>query len=940
MKIFKKYSALLTSALIAAMLGACSDDDIKPVIVDNDEPVNVALNNINANIVALRKIVESTAEGATVGKVVRLAEDDGAMIDFSDGNTIALRTKVGAIEGASQNASYTPQISVRQSGDVYVWILDGETLLVDGKQIPVTKDNTPVLSISEDNYWVLDLAGVSTRLGQVVPGTQRSAIAGIDVSDRDNILVNFAAAGSPLSLAASGGTLRPDDPLKGSLRRPISPSSPAWLVHIDVWNYPDPEQIIDLMPEDIRPYVIFNLSLSVSHDEETGRFRIGEYGYEIVKSWLRVCGERNVWAVVQPASGGWSNFPDVSTYEQFDDEKYKMYKEFFEDYSHFLGFNYCEQFWGFDGHDPGLSSPTWDQRVEHWRHLLKLTHEYGGYLTYSFCANYWSAPINPVAMMKKHPEFAEVAAKYAENFIVCEKYTQSGCFFDVEAECMGVWLSGHADNYGLRFDQCAWNDWAAKYYLGKNTAEEADFPVALGAALTLEHFTLTGQTVFDGPEIIWWQDFKEEGLRDVGDGYRVRSWTTYPQFRNINMDIFRKVLDGTIRIMSKQEVIDRSKIVVIQDVTSGAEIEQYCLPKWFHLGTSALDHDGGREDNHFYLRKTGRYPAIPVVAELVGKDAQSFKYKYNQSSLLSTWSNTTTKTRELNRLFPKEYDGTIFAGCQENTWVTYDPLNVKATGKIPFQYNTCESLELEYETFTTGVWKEYADRLTCYLTNYDVSERSVKSVIKINGATSQPSYTLTPRESTTANATESWSDGVYTLTVTHNGPLDLAINCSGNATDRKSEYQTAQVVVPQAPKLYHGPLQHEAEVFDFKNVGIRVTSGYAHNVRNYTGQGYINFGKNKNAAVRDDFNLLDEGRYSVKIRYRATTGDVSTVDLYINGEKIGTPDFIQSGSDNGVWYTASMPAYFNEGKNIIELKANAMGTVDLYIDNIIIEPIP
>ncbi|MDE6394311.1 MAG: glycosyl hydrolase family 98, partial [Duncaniella sp.] len=326
--------------------------------------------------------------------------------------------------------------------------------------------------------------------------------------------------------------------------------------------------------------------------------------------------------------------------------------------------------------------------------------------------------------------------------------------------------------------------------------------------------------------------------------------------------------------------------------------------------------------------------------ELVGKDAQSFKYKYNQSSLLSTWSNTNTKTRELNRIYPKEYDGTIFAGRQENTWVTYDPLKVKASGKIPFQYNTCESLELEYETFTTGVWKEYADHLTCYLTNYDVSERSVKSVIKINGATAQPSYTLTTRESTTAKATEEWKDGVYTLTVTHNGPLDLAINCSGSATDRKTEYTAAQVIVPQAPKLYHGPLQHEAEVFDYKNISYAVGSGYSHPIRNYTGQGYVNFGKSKNAALRDDFSLLEEGRYSIKIRYRAATADINHVDLYLNGEKIGTPDFIQSGSDNGVWYTTSMAAYFNEGKNIIELKANAMGSADLYIDNIIIEPIP
>ena len=36
-------------------------------------------------------------------------------------------------------------------------------------------------------------------------------------------------------------------------RRSISPSQPTWLVHIDTWNYADPQKIIDLIPADIRP---------------------------------------------------------------------------------------------------------------------------------------------------------------------------------------------------------------------------------------------------------------------------------------------------------------------------------------------------------------------------------------------------------------------------------------------------------------------------------------------------------------------------------------------------------------------------------------------------------------------------------------------------------------------------------------------------------------
>ena len=49
-------------------------------------------------------------------------------------------------------------------------------------------------------------------------------------------------------------------------RRPIDSKHPAWLVHVDVWNQADPQKIINLIPDDIKPYVILNLSLSCGYD--------------------------------------------------------------------------------------------------------------------------------------------------------------------------------------------------------------------------------------------------------------------------------------------------------------------------------------------------------------------------------------------------------------------------------------------------------------------------------------------------------------------------------------------------------------------------------------------------------------------------------------------------------------------------------------------------
>ncbi|WP_309762484.1 glycoside hydrolase family 98 domain-containing protein [Chryseobacterium sp. SORGH_AS_1175] len=67
------------------------------------------------------------------------------------------------------------------------------------------------------------------------------------------------------------------------LRRTVSPQQPMYMIHIDTWNYANPQKIIDLIPADIRPYVVMNISLSISHDVPTSRFKVAEYGYEVAK---------------------------------------------------------------------------------------------------------------------------------------------------------------------------------------------------------------------------------------------------------------------------------------------------------------------------------------------------------------------------------------------------------------------------------------------------------------------------------------------------------------------------------------------------------------------------------------------------------------------------------------------------------------------------------
>lgn len=928
------YLLFLGMMCCSCFLGSCKDDDV----IDPDTPSvsesGTAVENINTNVKALRRLIEAKQQELTVKTYNPVNNGASYAIELSDGTGFSMYAQIAALGGGGETIVYSPKLGARIEHDEYYWTIDDAWLTFENdEKVKVVDENnrdTPIVGINADGYWTVKYGTKSRTLDKAESGRLTSQFEQVSAVGDELVRFIFTDQTPVIELHLFEGDKPDIPPLIGSIRRPISPEQPAWFVHIDSWNYADPQKIIDLIPADIRPYVIFNISLSVSHDETTGIFNVSEYGYEIAKSWLRTCAENNVWAMVQPSSGGFSHFKDVSLYSQFEgDDKVRVYDEFFREYPNFLGFNYCEQFWGYDDQ----FSVSWLQRVAHWTQLLKLTHKYGGYLVVSFCGNTWSANIDPIALVKRNPDFAQVAKLCPENFIMCEKYTTQTGFFNVESMCLGTWLSGFAGQYGIRFDQCGWTE-----EVGQNG--DKDFPPAAGALPIIEHVMLTGQTIIDGPELIWQQCFTETGVVSVGNGYQSRNWECFPQFININIDMFRKIIDGTIRIPSRQEVIDRTKFVILQDVYSGDDNAQYCAPKNLYEGLYLRDDDGNLWDNKCYFKKTGRYPTIPVVFELCDEAANSFAYKINQSGFDGSWgSDIQLKIGKFNRIFPEEYTGELYAGRIENGWVIYNHLAGTRNATIPFKYNTCDKMELAFSKYTVAVVKEYADKVTFYMNNHDNGGSKKTEVIKIYGCKSTPSCEISSRANGTAQITKEWKDGVYTLTVSHNGPLDLSVNCSGNAVGRETRYTTASVSTPASPQIYQGAHQYEAECFDFKNVAKRITAGSGEAIRNYTAQGYINFGAGAEAAVRDEITAVEEGVYKFLIRYRASSATVNTVDMYVNGTKVGTPEFAQTDNDNTTWYTVSMSASLKKGKNTFELKANSSGAGDLYLDNIVVERI-
>ena len=720
-------------------------------------------------------------------------------------------------------------------------------------------------------------------------------------------------------------------------RRPIDNRNPLWLVHIDVWNSADPQKIIDLIPEDIKPYVCMNLSLSCGYDTKDNMYRMPRSAVRTYKSWASVCQHNGLWFTCQPASGG---------HTHIQDDDLETFEYFFKTYPNFLGWNYAEQFWGFD--EPGdKSSSTQESRIALFAKLVEMSHKYGGFLTVSFCGNIWSHPLNPLGMMKRNPDLLKACRDYPEAILWLYKYTTSSCFYNNESVTWGPFVAGLANNYGVRYDNCGWNGALGDYF---GDTKNAPYPGSAGIGTVMEQTCVNGGAVWDGPELIWTEDFKNLNATLV-DNYLRRNWTTFPNFDAIWVDMFRKILDGSMYIPSRQEVLEKTKVAVINDITSGNDEDKYAAWDNLYDGLYKQDDPFNRNkgywmDNYLYLKKSGRYGTIPVMLEAHDELAKGIPTLVKKSERKTRWSTEDKKVDEFNKHYPEVSEGDLYVNRFRNQLVTYTPYsnvsgNRSASARIPLKYNTCETLVLKYDVLSSGVIREYEDHIDFYLNNFRNDTTTIREdVIRLEGLKEKPSYELKQHDAYSVDIKDEYNETEksYTLTVSHLGPLDLTVSCSGNAD--RSDISDAipsnyTVSVPKQPKPFKGPIIIEAENMDYRSVGnlaLTHSGWWAPDYSEFSGLGFVEMGSNKKATLRHYLTLKEAGDYDIYIRYCNTSADAE-IEVSVNGE----PRTVTiNGAAKNDWKKLKVSASLNEGENCFII-TNTSG-VGPTIDQIIYMP--
>ncbi|MEX1048894.1 MAG: LamG-like jellyroll fold domain-containing protein [Akkermansiaceae bacterium] len=673
------------------------------------------------------------------------------------------------------------------------------------------------------------------------------------------------------------------------LRRPVSPTTPMLLIHA---LYPkDAQRIIDAIPADIRPYVVLNLAMRSANGD----------GYQVADAWLNTCAQNGIWAMVQPSSGVNNSMSDTDL---------TNYELLYQKYPNLIGYNFCEQSWGFD-------TASFTQRLGFLGQLITLADTYGGYLYVNDCFSLSNSSWNTIAKFKASQTFANLTRTHKANVIYGNKFTHSFGYYDNQSGALGAYLSGHAGTYAVRFDQYAWG-WSGRgiVFGAENPTGRMDMfgvnpllgcpEVPMGVPI-IEEMLLHGASVIDGPEVPEYSNIYYNGQPT-------------PAFTNMISDIFRKVLDGTIAPPSAAEVAARAKIAFVPLSSVNPPSDLY---------TGLYEMDGQRASNRTWFKKTGRYPAIPTLFTNGSNQTSLFSPAnvVTSSNYTSRWPNQQAKINEFNTLFPADSTGDLFAGRHLNKWLTYNPhinTDISSNGVLSLKYNTCTSLELTYPAHTLGVVTETASNIKIYLNNYRSDKTQMwadypagiptsqeafyllnpvvsqlrTSVIKIHGATSQPTYTLTQRgEHPPSSASTTWSGGVFTLTIQHNGPVDLNIQCAGSAT-RPPAPAPAVVTPPAAPPAYNvSPYVKTYAVGFSGQSGVDV-------------ERYDEIGLNVNSISNGDwirFRDVDFGAGATGFVARAAGTASGNIELRLNGPTgtlIGTCAVTSTGSSN-TWKTFS-----------------------------------
>ena len=405
------------------------------------------------------------------------------------------------------------------------------------------------------------------------------------------------------------------------------------------------------------------------------------------------------------------------------------------------------------------------------------------------------------------------AQRYSDNFIICSKSTASSGFANVRSVGMGYWLSDLCSNWGALTDSWYWYE---KSYWRLFDQREAPYRT-VGGSYSSEEV----RCPFQFPETMYSMNM----LQTYANGGVVFNFEHPFYCTGVNDIPSHALTEAILPVMeyiidnpapTKKEVTEATKVVF-------SSREGY-MPSDFQYGLYGDENDGN------LMQNSGRYNTIPIIHSRVD---ESVLERFDAVIDLDDIQGMTTeeKTEWFNQYYPEISEGDAYVQrihTEGNPrWLVFnsnDNQNVNQSAAVftegaasenisfeltPHTYLLAEQTEDgveialnnyradkdeiwedydgDYEDRWNGDWNNYCQEymLANYLPNPKIDELrptvisftlpagSEKPELEITGDEGQYEYTESYEKET----------GAYSLTVNHNGQVNISLKEDGRASD-------------------------------------------------------------------------------------------------------------------------------------------------------------
>lgn len=422
----------------------------------------------------------------------------------------------------------------------------------------------------------------------------------------------------------------------------------------------------------------------------------------------------------------------------------------------------------------------------------------------------------------------KAAQKHHKYLVINSKSTSSSGYNTVRSFALGTWLSGLADNWGALTDAWAWYE--IRYHklfapVMNTTYEDVrrvyTFPETLFAMNMLQSY-VNGGTVFNAEH-----PFYCTGVYDEA------SW------------VLKESIIPTMRYMIANPAATREQVK--DEIKAVYHTDSY-LPTNFAEGLY-----GTAQDNNL-LQTSGRYRTLPVLSsKLSAAEASAFGRVLKSADLAD-------KVNILNALYPELSTGDAFVETllggkagqtgrrllimnslfneNKNQSATLTPTDATFATSMGFiltphtyliAHETADSIKIDLNNFRTdkdelwvpgesenpdwtsfgndwnGDHKDYVqDYMKYHISNPKLDkDRDLRSTVITLHAGERPTAVVTRNGGSTKLAddnfyTETYENGIYTLTITHNGQVNVTIQKGGTQPTEPSvtDYSVAPTELP------------------------------------------------------------------------------------------------------------------------------------------------